>query len=208
MAVTTTKLCNMALLRLGEKETIDDITQSQTTDGGRIMSTIHEQIIEDTLEDLRPPEICGRDQLAPATGQPEFGSWTYAYRLPADFLGMVCACDENNDEIKYEYEIEGDYLLYNHDTCFIKYVRKITDPAKWRPATRTAVILHLAMFAAEPICGKDTQKAWRLEQEYERQRLRCQGLSGQLQYERNGNNDIVNAAEFDVPDQYIGGINP
>ena len=115
-----------------------------------------------------------RVQLTDSGVDPVFG-WDNGFLLPSDFLRLISvhATNDNQDQIPYRLEKQSisatlkDVLLINSSTCWIRYIYKETDPAKWiadfqdalawAVAAELALVLPVSVTKYETLEGKAAQ---------------------------------------------------
>ena len=192
MNIDETKICNLALGQAGAKNFITDINIAEDTDEWRLASTFYPLARDYCREFADWNFLKSRAQLATTT-DPTIGNYDHAYLLPADCLRPIDQIDENDDDTKYAYRWEGNTLLTNEDTCFIRYIKDITDVSKYPAIFVQCIILKLASLLSNPLKGEDAPKIdW--EQLLEITLTKAQGLYC-AEYEENGNDDVVNATQ-------------
>ncbi len=87
----------------------------------------------------------GRSELSEDTESPDF-EWNHQYILPDDYLRQVGLYGTENS-----YAMEGQRLLTNDDEVNLRYIRKITDPAKFTPLYVEVLVLQLAIKLVMPL---------------------------------------------------------
>ena len=68
--------------------------------------------------------------------------------LPVDFLRLRSFYDSNGSPTSttyYSYSIEGDRLLTNDSTCYIRYTKRVEDASKFDPLFVEVLVLELAL---------------------------------------------------------------
>ena len=84
---------------------------------------------------------------------PDF-EYDYQYHLPDDFVRLIGVYE--NDGTDYEddrFTIEGKRILTNYDTCNIRYVKLLTDPADFEELFTEILILRLALKVLPTLVG-------------------------------------------------------
>lgn len=104
-----------------------------------------------------------RAALPVLTEEPAFG-WDYQYQLPSDCLRLLPLREDGNHngaEIPYELEDESKVLTNASGPLKVRYVKRLTNIAKWRPLMCRAFASRLAMYGATRMTGKQSyyQKA-------------------------------------------------
>lgn len=113
--------------------------------------------VRDEVLQLYPWHVAlKRAALDPLDSEPAFG-WDYQYQLPTDCIRLLplrVDGDHNAPEIPYELEDEGRILTNAAGPLYIRYVKKLTNVAKWRPLMIRVLATRLAMYASTRITGK------------------------------------------------------
>lgn len=89
--------------------------------------------------------------------RPAFG-WRYAYRLPTDRLRLlpIRRGGVPNGAL-IPYELEGSHILTNECApLYIRYIRRVTNPAEFDPLFARALGSQIALHAAHRVTGKAT----------------------------------------------------
>lgn len=73
--------------------------------------------------------------------------WTYAYRLPADFLRVFSV----NDLARPEYELSGPNMLTNYESVMLKYTADQTELYTLHPKVIDAIAAELAVRICMPL---------------------------------------------------------
>lgn len=81
---------------------------------------------------------CAEDSTTPAT------EWDHQYVLPSDFVRLTQVADNTDMLGRVEYQLEGGKILTDATKCYIKYVRRVTDPNLMTPTFRAAFSKLLA----------------------------------------------------------------
>jgi len=160
-----THICNLALQEIGEPP-ITDIDDA-TTPAGRC-KLIFDDVVAEVSASKYWSKTKDRVELALLPEPPVYG-FNYQFQLPADHLNIVEINEFNEGDIPYQ--IEGDRLLINQSSVFIKYTRTQTNPDKWGRFLQRAIVLRLAagicfIFTASP---KLTESLYKLYEKYSRE---------------------------------------
>lgn len=155
-----TKLCNMALGRIGTKR-INDYTDNSDKKVEAIQCRLNYAQTRDALLRSHWWRFARtRKQLSQSaeyTADATTFEWTYAYGLPTDFLRMWIRPWEDNDEVmqntRYSYSVEGKQLLSDVSSMYIRYIRKVTDVPTFDPLFIEVLILQLALKMVMPLTG-------------------------------------------------------
>jgi len=143
-----TALANRALAHLGESA-ITDIADT-TSKHARICNEFVQQVIDEHLREHRWNCAIARATLSELETAPNHG-FTNAFQLPSDFLRLLELNGEqfNGSDEFLEIE-EGQRLLTDQSTAYIRYVKRITVP-EFDPMLAKAVALGLAVEIAIPL---------------------------------------------------------
>jgi len=152
MATTNTDIANMMLGRFGSKRiaSFDDTTEP---DMETVWCRLYLEHVRDSLlQSYIWPFAKKREKLA-CVGTPAF-QWDYMFQLPSDYLRRISVWDDSgttDGSTTASYEIEGDKLLWDYSTCYMRYIAKITDPDLWSPMFKQLVILSGARELVIPL---------------------------------------------------------
>ena len=153
MALSNTKICNMALSRLKSKR-INDYGDSSESTPQAIYCRLHYETTRDALiESYTWRFASGRKTLSVSTVTPDF-EWDYQFILPNDYLAMRSIYEGRfSDENLESYALEGDRLLTNESDMEIRYIKKVTDPTKFDPLFVKLFVVLLANELIGPLAG-------------------------------------------------------
>jgi len=151
MAISETKICNLALLKLGATR-IASLTDG--TKNAILCNEFYEPTVDEVLR--MHPWNCAiaRASLSALDDAPDFG-YAYQYTLPTSPYCLRVLQMENLDS---EFKIEGRALLTNEGTCNIKYIKRITNPTKFDSILVKAIAARMATELAYPIAQSKTLK--------------------------------------------------
>lgn len=161
MAVTQTKICNLALIRVGA-ERISSI--SQDTKSAILLNAIYEQCRDDVLRAHPWNFAIKRDELAPTGSEPAY-EYDYEYDLPNDCLRVLTP--DSND---IDYVIEDSKILTDESTLNISYIYRNENESSWDSNFASALAWKLASEVAYALtqslklkesCEKSYEKALR-----------------------------------------------
>jgi len=110
-----------------------------------------------------------RAELSRLSDAPLLGTYDYQYSLPAKCRRIVALCDEDGDEIEYEWRrevyvsgnSETDVMLTDQNEAFVKYIRERSDTDKWPAYFAKMVYTRLAILLCAPLKA-DKQKKQQL----------------------------------------------
>jgi hypothetical protein len=142
----------MALARFGGRR-INDFTDNSETSNEVIQCRIHFDLARRALIRSHPWGFARKRVQLSQTTTPDF-EWDYAYLLPVDCLRVIDVYDDSDNPTgatESSYAIENGRLLFNGSTCYLRYVRDVTDPAKWDPLFLDLFVLVLAQKLVIPL---------------------------------------------------------
>lgn len=153
MSNNVTKICNMALGRIGANRINDYFDNSET-----LLEAIHCRLhYEQTRNALQRSHWWrmnkARAALSRDTATPDF-EWDYQHFLPNDFLRMRIKYAANtlpDNGTLNSYSLEGKLLLSNDQDVKIKYSKVVTDVTKFDPLFVEVFILKLAQKLTVPL---------------------------------------------------------
>lgn len=140
------EIANQAVVRIGAKTFTYAI---QTSNEAVKCNLLFEPTRKSLLRSFEWNFASARAALTAEITGPDF-EYTYRYKLPSDFLRLF---KKKGLYSEYPRKIEGDYLLTDDDAAQIKYVRNITDPAKFDPLFTEVFVLTLAKKMIPPLAG-------------------------------------------------------
>lgn len=113
-------------------------------------------VVRDEVLQLYPwHPAMARASLSPSTETPAFG-WSRNYPLPSDCLRVMPL--RVNGEINgadLPHEVEGGSILCNELAPLrVRYIKRLTNIALWRPLMARVLAARLAMYAASRVTGK------------------------------------------------------
>ena len=151
MVVSWTKICSMALAKLGAKE-ITSIDTDTTANAVKCRA-LYESVRDALLRSFEWAFAIERTELSQLVETPEYG-YEYMYTLPLiPYCLRVLEMEESED-----FEIEGRNLLTNAEECKIKYIKRITDPTQLDTLFITLYVDALAARLAISISNSKTLK--------------------------------------------------
>lgn len=161
MFSTSTQIVNQALHHLGVQR-INSLTDDNKR--AQLMNDLYTQVRDDVLRSATWGFAMKRAQLAEASPAPAF-EFSKNFSIPADCLKVHQVWDYNpgsstatgtshpfpfgvdySDE-DLRYKVEGDLLLANADTIYIRYISRQTDVSKYSPDFIRCLSLELAASA-------------------------------------------------------------
>lgn len=172
MALTVEAICNLALLRIGQREPlIDSLTADETTEAA-IAKVIWEPTRDAALEEFAWPFATRRSSLALSVVEHE--AWDYVYALPSDCVAVrsiwggqrVIGADQRVPfAIEHDVTSGKSVLLTDQDEVSLVYTARITNVALYSASFVQALAWKLAAEFALAIPEKSRLAAG-LEQKY------------------------------------------
>ena len=152
--MTETEICNMALGRLGAKR-ISDFADTNEANLQSVQCRLHYVQTRDALLRSHWWRFARyRVQLSENTTAPTF-EFDNAFDLPSDFLRLwIKPFEDNNwglNNTDRTFSIEGKQLLTNEDSVYLRYIRRVTDPAEFDPLFIEVLVLKLAIKMVMPL---------------------------------------------------------
>ncbi len=165
MAESETKICNQALSKLGSNR-INDFNDNTESSTEAILCRLHYEPTRDALiRSHRWRFASARATLSQDTTDPDF-EFDSQFILPTDFLGLKSIFNDNttpNGNTRFTFAIEGDLLLTNEDTVQMRYIKKVTNPAKFDPLFVKLLVLLLADELIGPLAGGDARRQKKID---------------------------------------------
>lgn len=147
---------NLALDRIGS--TVEVRSAGDDTVEFRVCEREYAPALSRVLN-LYPWTCCRKRIALPRLADaPAFG-WTYAYKLPEDYIQLVSI------EEKEEYQIEGGAILTNAASCRIVYITGNVLAENLAPHVADLVVLELAKRIVSPLTTSGTQRVQQMLQE-------------------------------------------
>ena len=152
MSISETSIVNMSLARIGATRINDfDTPDAGSSVNARHCKTHYEQTRDALLRSFEWSFATKRVALSVETATPAYG-YDYQFALPADYLRMISSdILDDNDDTKDIFKLENGKFLTDESAVYIKYIYKVTDPAKFDPLFTEVLVLQLAMKLVMPI---------------------------------------------------------
>jgi hypothetical protein len=156
VAVSDAGICNIALIRIGQLQRINALTDP--SEAARACKDLYDDARDAVLADHRWRFATGRADLATLASTTRAG-WQFAATLPADFLIARYVQDPNNvvrapiEEDRIPFEIEDDsqaggtggaIILVDYEGLELVYTRRIKNPVRFPPHFVDALAFKLA----------------------------------------------------------------
>ena len=194
MANNETSIANVALLSLGQ-EMVSAISANEPN--ARKILAIFNQVVEELEAGDWFFNRARKSIIADGT-DPTFGRYDYRYALPSDCLFVRGLCDQYNDDVRYEYLREGQYILTNQESpIYLLYNEKIVKNTGGAPdISKMPVFFHRLISAKlayilAPNVTENQKIRSKVEMEYQRAYLSAREKNGEDAYveDEQGNND-------------------
>lgn len=148
MAVSNVSIANLALQKLGSPTRLESLTQNHPH--ARTINACFEAVRNRLLRKYDWNFAIKRDSIAADADDPTWGDWS-RYGLPGDFLRLI-RDDESGNTV--DWKIEGDYILSADAAPLeIRYIARITDPAKFDSLFVDAFAAELAFQVCNEVTG-------------------------------------------------------
>lgn len=159
MALTDAGIVNMALLRAGERQTIDALTEDH--EPARVASKLYAPLLDAMLQEFPWSFATRRAALALTTEERD--GWDYVYALPTDLLaprGLVDPVAKRvatAEAVPFELELRDNgnasVLLTDMEDAVLSYTARV-GAARLSPAFAQALAWSLAPELALALAGK------------------------------------------------------
>ena len=154
MALSEVGICNLALGWLGA-----NLITSFTDDSeeARLCNANYEAARDVTLEDRNWTFATSRRTLTPLSADPNIGN-SNAFQLPPDCVRVAQADSDEDQTVGESWERNEDTLLSDAAILYIRYIKRITDTAKFSAGFVQACAAQIGVNIAIAITGsKDMQ---------------------------------------------------
>ena len=176
-------ICNLALGWLGASliTSVDDAsTQAE------LCKANWDAVRDAVLEQREWTFAVARVDLAADAEAPAFG-WTARYPLPAECIRVLTA-DDGSGYADFEWVREGGYILASQASpVFIRYLKRVEDPAQWSASFGMAMAYRLAATLAVPLSENRSAQGdlWALYQKSLDEAGRRDGMQGRSESVRS-----------------------
>ncbi|MCK5614758.1 hypothetical protein KAR91_73530 [Candidatus Pacearchaeota archaeon] len=152
MAHNQTTICNSAIVKLGELSIVSLTDQTKATD----LCNLRFAFARDAVLVMHPWKWARKRTSLSNTGVTPAFEWANTFRLPTDFLKHVLISDENGCELREdEWEREGENILSNQETLYMKYVYRPTNLAFIPEYLAETIAWYLAYDIADALTQSD-----------------------------------------------------
>lgn len=149
MASDETKICNLALGKIGSVRIMSLADASQTA---RYCTLFYAQTRDEILRSHSWNFATKRAALSALSAAPLFG-WDAQYQLPTDCLRVLQLNGFEATEQSDQFAIEQGVLLTDETTAQIIYTARIEDANLYDPLFIKALSIRLAAELAQPLTG-------------------------------------------------------
>lgn len=138
---------------------LDDVQLSSLDDDtviGRYMAREFGYVRDELLQEYPWAFAKALAVQAPNEAPPPFG-WASAFDLPADCLSLRWASDQpyRDNNRRFKYELAGNTVYCDAKSrLYVKYTRRVTDPARFTPLFARCLGTRLAVDMAQRVTGK------------------------------------------------------
>jgi len=170
-------ICNLALSRLGDKRTVEDIDNG-TKNEELVFKKWYDITRQSTIKRCMPSFAISREKWALANVTPAFG-YNKAYLYRSDCLRVLGIGNIANTENNYSRE--GEYLLCDEDYpdgLPVRFLKDITDTTKF-PSDFVELLSYELAANVCPEISESSQMLSYIEQVLPTKRLEFSGLSAQ-----------------------------
>lgn len=146
------QICNAALRKI-RAPTITSL--SDGTDSANRCNELFDLIADEVMVAFPWTSTLVRAELAQLSDTPLYG-YNYQYQLPVDPLCLRVVSINEYYKGEINWRVEGNKLLTNESTVYIKYISKIEDPENYDVMLTNAIIKKLASELAYQLTGNAT----------------------------------------------------
>jgi len=159
MSVSEVQICNLALLKVGN---LSITALTDATKEGRSCNVLYPLMRSEIMASHPWNFAMARADISAAlVTAPVFG-WDYAYTIPGDCLRVVELYGSDA-----EWVVEGAELLTNEsEEIYIRYIKLITDTARYSPSFVSCFATRLAAELAGKLCDDKNLRASLLQELY------------------------------------------
>lgn len=147
--LTQIAICNIALTQLGANS-INSLSEGSTES---VTCNIYWDSARTSLLNAHPWNFAiKRVELPRETTSPLY-EFKYKYTKPADCIRILQVFNDG------EYRIEGNSIVTDSQSCFIKYVADITDTSAWSVGFKDAMVARMRFDLAYPLTKSSNEVA-------------------------------------------------
>jgi hypothetical protein len=127
--MNSVRVANLALTRVGARS-ISSLTVPEETPEWNVVASCFQDVFDELMCMTPWQAATHRALITPLSEEPLF-EWDYKYLLPQNpFCLEVISCHEEDGTEITEWIKEGEYLLANESSLYIKYIKRVTDASK------------------------------------------------------------------------------
>lgn len=147
------EICRMALSHIG-KDGIDSLTEASAE--ARACNRFY-TLTRDVLLQSYPWRFATKTQALANVTNDKKGAWGFAYTIPNDSMKIrwirpeYSETDPKADDPNEPYELEAGLLYCNLQPAFLRYIWRVTDPARFSPMFQELLAVQLAVRLAMPL---------------------------------------------------------
>lgn len=168
-------ICNAALAKVSNNR-IASLTEGSTA--GDLCNEMYERVRDRLLRRHIWNFNKKRVKLAQLSTAPVFG-WTRAYQLPSDWVRNIAIyADAAGVNPTHGYQVEGRTILSDHESIYLVYGARVTDPNDFDDMFREALAYALAVELAVPLAKSATLRD-RMAAAFEAYVMEAQTIDGQ-----------------------------
>jgi len=153
MPYTNVQIANLALAKVGD-EGGQIVSFTEDSKEANLVNKFYEPALREVLRMHTWNCAFTRAALAEDTTTPVFG-WDHQFSLPADCVRPLQLFRQSGSERFYrekiEWRVEGRKVLTNHESCWLLYVKYLTDPNQMDELFIRCLYTHLAIKLAYPL---------------------------------------------------------
>lgn len=112
MADNKQAIASIASLSLGQ-DAISDFSATSNEPMAKKIWGIFEQVVLELQGEDWFFNRARKSISVTTSAEPSFGRYDYAYAIPSECVFIRGLCDRYNDDVRYEYERQGQYILTN-----------------------------------------------------------------------------------------------
>jgi hypothetical protein len=209
MANNEVQIANIALLSLGQ-EMITALTSNEAN--AKKINAIFNQVVEE-LEAHDWFFNRARTSITKDGTNPSFGRFDYRYALPSSCIFIRGVCDQYDDNARYEYVREGQYILCNQTSpIYLLYNEKVVQNDGTPDVSKMPLWFHRLISARiayiiAPNVTENQRIRSKAEMEHQRAWLSARENNGEDAYVEGeqGDNDWRDGARTYI-DTYFEGL--
>lgn len=154
------EICSLALMRIGSKTGIADVTTEQSKEG-KLCRIIYPLAVDTVLREFPWNFATRRVSLAQVSGA-TCTNWEYVYAYPTDCLRIDSIVVEGSRmptigyKVQYEVGFDGTQkvIFCDSDSVEIIYRSRVEDFQVWDPCAVSALAWYIASELAMPLASK------------------------------------------------------